>query len=285
MKSTIVIISGLSGSGKTVALRAMEDAGFVCVDNLPPELIDSLASTIVEKGSPARIAVGVDIREKDFLNTVRDVLPALRLKYDLRILFLEAEQDVLLRRFKETRRPHPLMVSGIRDLQDALRVERPLLEPLRDEAEKVIETGALSPHQLRRLIREMFEPQTSPDRSMRVALLSFGFKFGLPQHADLVFDVRFLPNPFFVPELKDLEGTRREVREFVLGKPASGEFIERLCSMLDFLIPQYAAEGKSYLTVAIGCTGGVHRSVVICEEVSRRLSAKSINAELVHREL
>lgn len=284
MKTKIVIITGLSGSGKTVALRAIEDSGYVCVDNLPPELIDSLVTTIAEKESAERIAIGIDIREKGFLGTMHEVLMRLREKYTVSVLFLEAESDVLLRRFKETRRPHPLMIGGLRDLGEALKIEREMLRPLRDEAEKIIDTSSLNPHQLRQLVRGMFEA-TSNDSAMHITLISFGFKYGLPQNVDLVFDVRFLPNPFFVPELKELDGTQGGVRDFVLEKPACHEFMDKLGGMLDFLIPNYADEGKSYLTVGIGCTGGRHRSVAVAAEMARRLQAKDRKVELVHRDL
>lgn len=284
VKTRIVIITGLSGSGKTVAIRAIEDSGFVCVDNIPPELIDSLATTIADKNGADRIAVGVDIREKDFLDTIEAALPKLREKYTISILFLEADNDILLRRFKETRRPHPLMTTGIRDIEEALDMERSLLAPLRDDAEKIIDTSSLTPHQLRRMMRGLFDagPQ---DESMGIRLISFGFKFGMPQNVDLVFDVRFLPNPHFVPELKELDGKMAPVRDYVLSKQACKTFLDKLEGMLDFLIPNYMMEGKSYLTIGIGCTGGRHRSVAVTEEMARRLGAKSFKIEVVHREI
>lgn len=284
LRTNIVIVTGLSGSGKTVALRAIEDSGFVCVDNIPPELIDSLATTLADKGGADRIAVGIDIREKSFLDTIESALPKLREKYAVGIIFLEADKNILLRRFKETRRPHPLMTSGISHIDEALDMERSLLVPLRNDAERVIDTSSLTPHQLRRMMRGLFDAEPKDD-SMHITLVSFGFKYGLPQNLDLVFDVRFLPNPHFVPELKELDGSMPQVRDYVLEKPACKMFLDKLDDMLEFLIPNYIMEGKSYLTIGIGCTGGRHRSVAIALEMAGRLSAKALKIEIEHRDL
>ncbi|MEJ2183151.1 MAG: RNase adapter RapZ [Nitrospirota bacterium] len=286
MKPTIVIITGLSGSGKTVALRAIEDGGYTSVDNLPPQLIESFAATITGgDGHAARIAVGIDIRRKEFLHVLTSRLPALREKYALSIVFLEADQDVLLRRFKETRRPHPLMAPEMDGLPEAISREKELLEPLRDLADAVIDTSSFTPHQLRRHVMSLYAAEGAPAGGMNVTLLSFGFKYGVPQSVDLVFDVRFLPNPHFVPELKDLTGKDGPVRDFVLGKPETEEFLTRLGALLEYLIPQYRKEGKSYLTVGIGCTGGRHRSIALAEEMASRMKDGPFTVQVAHRDI
>jgi UPF0042 nucleotide-binding protein len=284
LKPSIVIISGLSGSGKTVALRAVEDIGFVCVDNLPPQLIDSFVSTIAGKDGDTRIAIGMDIREKDFLHVIDGALPPLRKKYNIDIIFLEAEKDVLLRRFKETRRPHPLMTPELRDIDEAISIEKGLLLPLRDVAGRIVDTTPFSPHQLRQYMISLFGTEKS-SYEMNVTIMSFGYKFGVPRNADLLFDVRFLPNPHFVPELKALNGTDAAVREFVLSKPQSKEFIKKLMDLLGFLIPAYKKEGKAYLTIGIGCTGGRHRSITIAQEVAALIKQDSLGISVVHRDL
>jgi UPF0042 nucleotide-binding protein len=284
LKPDILIITGLSGSGKTVALRALEDSGYVCVDNLPPQLIDPFASTITEKGNVRRIAIGIDVREKEFLPGLVSALQPLRDKYSINILFLEAEKDTLLRRFKETRRPHPLVVREIDDVQAAIATEKELLAPLRENADRIVDTSSFTPHQLREHMISLFGGRTGA-KGMNVTLISFGFKFGVPQNIDLLFDVRFLPNPHFVPELKDMNGTDGPVRDFVLEKPESREFIEKLSNMLNFLIPLYEKEGKSYLTVGIGCTGGRHRSPAITDKAASLITHKPLNMYIVHRDM
>jgi UPF0042 nucleotide-binding protein len=282
VKPTIVIITGLSGSGKTVALRAIEDIGFFCVDNLPPQLIDSFASIATEKDNIKKIAIGIDIREKDFLPALESALQPLRKKYNINIIFLEAEKDVLMRRFKETRRPHPLMTSTETDIQHAISMEKELLKPLRESADRIIDTSAFTPHQLRNFMFSLYGYETG---DMNITLISFGYKFGVPQNIDLLFDVRFLPNPHFIPELKPLKGTDPEVKNFVLEKPETKEFIKRLCKLLNFLIPLYKKEGKAYLTIGIGCTGGRHRSPAIIESVASLIKQQHLNINIVHRDM
>jgi UPF0042 nucleotide-binding protein len=279
----MVIITGLSGSGKTVAIRAMEDSGYSCVDNLPPQLIDSYASTLAGHAPATGVAVGIDIRSKEFFRELDAALPVLRERYDLQILFLEADMDTLVRRFKETRRPHPLMGPDVKDIGDAIAMEKGFLLPLREQADRIIETSPLTPHQLRRLIMSAYGGAGAD--TMGITIMSFGFKNGIPQTADLVFDVRFLPNPHFVPELKELTGLDEPVCNYVMDKPETGDFIEHLKVMLDFLIPKYRREGKAYLTIGIGCTGGRHRSIAVAEELARRLRKESLDVNVVHRDI
>lgn len=284
MKPHILIITGLSGSGKTIALRALEDIGYYCVDNLPSQLIDNFTSTVTEKGTIQNIAISMDIRDKESLPTAASDLQPLRTKYDISILFFEADKDTLLRRFKETRRPHPLMSSSMQGLDEAISIEKGLILPLRDAADRIIDTSGFTPHQLRQYIMSNYgiEKATS---AMNVTIMSFGFKFGVPQNVDLVFDVRFLPNPHFVPELKELDGRNKSVKEFVLKKEQTEEFIKKLKGMMDFLIPLYVKEGKTYLTIGIGCTGGRHRSIVVAEEIASLIKLDNLNISVIHRDM
>jgi len=276
----IVIITGLSGSGKTVALRALEDAGFFCVDNLPVALIDSFASEIWKNSAIKKIGIGIDIREKGFLSDIDTVLHLLKKKYRTEILFLEAEQDVLLRRFKETRRPHPL--EG--NIEDAIRTERERLNVLREAADRIIDTSSFTPHQLRKFITGFYTKQTGR-KAMTVVLISFGFKFGAPQNIDLLFDVRFLPNPHFIPALKPLRGTDKEVSDFVLKNKTTKAYVNKIKALIDFLIPHYIKEGRAYLTIGIGCTGGRHRSPAIVEKLKGSLKKDPVDLSIVHRDL
>jgi RNase adapter protein RapZ len=276
----IVIITGLSGSGKTVALRALEDAGFFCVDNLPMVLIDSFASEIWKNSGIKKIGIGIDIREKGFLSDIDSVLHLLKKKYRTEILFLEAEQDVLLRRFKETRRPHPL--EG--NIEDAIKTERERLNVLRAAADRIIDTSSFTPHQLRRFITGFYSKETGR-KAMTVVLISFGFKFGAPQNIDLLFDVRFLPNPHFIPELEPLTGTDKKVADFVLKNKTTKAYINKIKSLIHFLIPHYRKEGRSYLTIGIGCTGGKHRSPAIVEKLRDSLKKHPVDLHIVHRDL
>ncbi len=284
MKPLIVIITGLSGSGKTIALRALEDVGFFCVDNLPTELIDSFISTITEKSGRRRIAVGIDVREKDFLQVPDRVLNPLRERYDINVIFLEADSEALIRRYKETRRPHPLVGPGGPDITEAISMEIELLRTLRANADRIIDTSAYTPHQLRQFMSTRFGAGTVRD-SLNVTLMSFGYKYGIPLNADLLFDVRFMPNPYFVPELRDLDGRDREVRDYVLNTPHAAEFIEKLGGFLHYLIPLYVEEGKAYLTIGIGCTGGRHRSPVIIEEIASAIKDEPVRVDTVHRDI
>jgi UPF0042 nucleotide-binding protein len=284
MKQLVVIITGLSGSGKSLALRALEDEGFFCTDNLPVTLMESFVSTIAANDHTAKIGIGIDIREKEFLHSLDAVLGALRQSYNIEIIFLEAEKDVLLRRFKETRRPHPLASAGV-GLEEAIGKENGLLSPLRKEAERVIDTSSYTPHQLRYAIASLFK---AADRGgpMSITLISFGYKFGIPQNVDLLFDVRFIPNPHFVASLRSLRGTDEAVQGYVLGNSSSAEFMERTSALLDFLIPRYMEEGKAYLTIGFGCTGGRHRSPAIVERMAQHIRRKTgIEPGVIHRDM
>lgn len=276
----IVIITGLSGSGKTVALRALEDSGFFCVDNLPVALIESFIAEISKNPEIRKIGIGIDIREKGFLTDVESVIKVLKSNFHTEILFFEAEQDVLLRRFKETRRPHPLQGN----IEDAIRIEQEMLLVLREISDRIIDTSSFTPHQLRRFITCQFSSTIGHD-IMSVVLISFGFKFGAPQNIDLLFDVRFLPNPHFVPELKPLKGTDKRVADFVLKNKTAIIYIRKIKNLIDFLIPNYIKEGKSFLTIGIGCTGGNHRSPAIVEKLATVIKKHPVKLEIVHRDI
>ncbi|MBI5099573.1 MAG: RNase adapter RapZ [Nitrospirae bacterium] len=276
----IVILTGLSGSGKSIALRAFEDSGFFCVDNMPSSLIRKLVDLISRTPSTSKIAVGIDIRERKFLSDFSETVSALRKRHKVEIIFLEALDEVLIRRFKETRRPHPL---GYKDLKKALHREAALLAPIRKEADKIIDSSALTPHQLRKLVTESY--LNKGRREMSLNLISFGYKYGVPKEADLLFDVRFLPNPYFIPKLKPLSGTSANVRKFILSQHDTKRFFDKLNPLLDHVIPLYKKEGRSYLTIGIGCTGGRHRSPVISEEIRKRLEKKNLNVSLTHRDI
>ncbi len=277
---TIVIISGLSGSGKTVALRALEDSDFFCVDNLPVALIDSFVSIMSKNREIKKIGIGIDIREKGFLSGINEVLKVLKNKYRVEVLFFEAESDVLLRRFKETRRPHPL--GG--NIEEAIQIEKARLSLLKEAADRIIDTSSFTPHQLRQLVTSRYRVQKGKNL-MAVVLISFGFKFGPPQNMDLLFDVRFLPNPNFVPELKALKGTDKRVSDYVLKKQETKILMSKMKELLDFLIPLYIKEGRSCLTIGIGCTGGNHRSPAIVEKLRGYLRKHPINLSIVHRDI
>lgn len=286
MNPPIVIITGLSGSGKTVALRTLEDNGFFCVDNLPVTLIESFISTISAADHNLRIGIGIDIRERRFFTAFDSVLKTLREGHDVEILFLEAERDVIIRRFRETRRPHPLLSEDVTNIEQAIEEEKRMLLPLRAISDRVIDTTSYTPHQLMHLISSFFRPTASESPSLVITIMSFGFKYGVPINIDLLFDVRFIPNPNFVPSLKELKGTDREVQDFIYEKETTKEFLEKVTSLLDFLIPQYIAEGKSYLTIGFGCTGGRHRSPAISEFMAGHIREKyRIIPEVVHRDM
>jgi len=279
LKLTIVIITGLSGSGKTVALRALEDSGFFCVDNLPIALIDSFISIISQNREIKKIGIGIDIREKGFLREISEVLKTLKKKYLVEVLFLETEKEVLIRRFKETRRPHPL--GG--DIEKAIQAEKEILSPLRDAADRIADTSSFTPHQLRELVISLYG--IPKGKKMTATLISFGFKLGIPQNIDLLFDVRFLPNPNFIPELKALKGTDKKVYDFIFKKTGTKVFMTKIKEFFDFLIPQYIKEGKSYLIIGIGCTGGNHRSPAIVENLRNYFNKHPVDLNIIHRDL
>lgn len=277
----IVIVTGLSGSGKTTALRALEDAGFFCMDNLPVVLLPKVIELAGGSEMHPRFAVVVDAREPRFLIDAGRVLDELRdAGHDIGVVFLDASTDILLRRFKETRRPHPLDRSG--DLRGAILEERRLLDDLRNRATAVVETTGLSVHDLTRRIAEI--ATSDGEARMRVRLLSFGFKHGTPAEADLVLDVRFLRNPYFDPELRHATGLEARVQDHVAADPGFAEFLERVSDLLRFLLPRYEAEGKHYLTIAFGCTGGQHRSVTLVERLAPALRDLEVPLTVEHRE-
>ncbi len=275
-----IILTGLSGAGKTVALNAFEDSGFFCVDNLPSSLIETFVGLGNRTPSISKVAIGVDIRERSFLTDFTETVTAIRDKHKIEIIFMEAADDVLVRRFKESRRPHPL---GYKDLKRALHKEAKLLQSIRQESDEIIDTTSLNPHELRKIITESYLKKGPKD--MVINLMSFGYKYGIPLEADLLFDVRFLPNPYFIEELKDFPGTTPKVKNFVLSHKHTKDFLKKLKPLLDYSIPLYRKEGRSYLTIGIGCTGGKHRSPAIIEELKQFVLTKKQKVTVTHRDL
>jgi RNase adapter protein RapZ len=279
----LTILTGMSGAGRSTAARCMEDLGWFVVDNLPPGLLGSMIELAgLTQGSVPRIAVVVDVRGRSFFADLRTALDRLAfLAVDPRVVFLEASDDVLVRRFEGVRRKHPLQDDG--RIIDGITRERALLEDLRGEADLIIDTSGLNVHQLRTQIEQAFEGE---DRSpLQATVLSFGFKYGLPVDADMVVDVRFLPNPHWVPELRPLTGLDPSVVAYVFGNPDAEELLLRYGDVLRLIVPGYLREGKRYLTLAVGCTGGKHRSVAIAEEVGKLLRGEGIETHVVHRDL
>ena len=280
----VVVISGLSGSGKSLALKALEDVGYFCIDNLPPALLPTFVELCnKQQGEITNVAFGVDIRERIFFPELPGMLKQVKdLGHSVRLLFLEAREDVLVRRFSESRRPHPLKPDL--PILDGVRFEKERLAELRGHADRVIDTSDLTAHDLRALVTRQFRPDPVR-RKLTLSLMTFGFKFGVPYDIDLLFDVRFLKNPHFVPELKPLSGEDDKVRTFVLSDSNAVELVERLESLLKFLIPCYEGEPRSYLTIAIGCTGGRHRSVTVAGRLHQGLSAMGYEVTLNHRDI
>jgi len=279
----IVIVTGLSGSGKSTVSRAMEDMGFFCVDNLPiallPKLFELRSASFAEH---SKIALVMDLREKDFLKTYPEVFAWLRNEgFQLEILFLEASDEVLVRRYSQTRRTHPL-AEGCGVLE-GIRKEREMLANLRSMATMVIDTSIYNVHQLQGAIRDLFG-ERPPGRRLSLTFLSFGYSHGIPQEADLVIDARFLPNPYFVEELKDLPGTDARIGDYLFGFEETQEFVNRFQGLLEYLLPFYEREGKAYLTVAVGCTGGKHRSVAIAQKMGS-IFAERFPVRLRHRDV
>lgn len=275
-----IILTGLSGAGKTIALNAFEDSNYFCVDNLPTSLIKTFVHLCYKTPDISKIAIGVDIRERKFSANLVKTISSLRKNQEIEIIFLEAKDDILIRRFKETRRPHPL---GYRDLKKAIHKENKMLADIRHASDRVIDTSSLSPHQLRRTITQLYSGEK--EKPMAVSLISFGYKYGVPSEADLLFDVRFLPNPNFIKELKPLDGTTPRVKTFLFGKKETKHFLDKLYSLLEFLIPRYKEEGRNYLTIGIGCTGGKHRSPAIVEEIREILKKQKLNVSVTHRDM
>jgi RNase adapter protein RapZ len=289
----VVVITGLSGAGRSTALRALEDLEFFCVDNLPTLLVGQAVESC-ERGGMHRLALGIDVRVGNFLEgavpVLRDIAASGR---QLQIVFLDASNEALIRRFNSTRRPHPLSTTVAAGpggpagaVLEGIQIERERLAPLRALASRVLDTTRLSVHDLRRQVVTLFGPGAGKSARMRTRLMSFGFKYGVPVDADIILDVRFIENPFFIPELKDLSGLDATVAAFVLGREDAQGFIERALALLEFGLPRYEAEGKSYLTVGIGCTGGRHRSVAIAEQMGTTLHQRlGLDIDVSHRDI
>jgi len=279
----IVVVTGLSGAGKSTAIKAFEDLGYYCVDNLPPILLPRIVDVVSEaRGEGARVALGVDVRGREFLPDLSRVLDELREgRIAVHVLFLDAADEALVRRFSETRRKHPL--SGRGGARDAIRRERKILSPVREMADDVIDTSQFTVHQLRDALVRRF--RRDGKGGLRVSVISFGYRYGLPLEADMVVDVRFLPNPNFVPALKRFTGLDPGVRDFVLRDRTTRGFLRRMSDLLHFLLPLYRKEGKAYFTLGVGCTGGRHRSVAVAEALGDLLGKGEGAAVVVHRDL
>ena len=278
----LVILTGLSGSGKSTVLKAFEDMGFYCVDNMPVELIPIFAELhAAGEGDFSRAALLVDAREGAQLQKLPGLLTHLRKDHPISLVFIEANDDALLRRYSETRRPHPLGKDY--SVRESLLHERELMAPIRKLADVVIDSTQFNVHELRSFITRRFK---NPDRHpMLISVVSFGYKYGVPVDADLIFDVRFLPNPHFVPALRKFSGRDAKVRRFIRSFPQTGEFLRRMESLLAYLMPHYIEEGKSYLTIAFGCTGGKHRSVMLAEEIKKALEKRKYATKVFHRDI
>jgi len=279
-----VVITGLSGSGKSTALKSFEDMGYFCVDNMPVTLLTEFFK-LKEKASqgPIKIALVMDVREPDFLEEHKRIFKEINdLGFYLEVLFLDARDEVLVQRFNQTRRKHPLAQK--RPLIEGIRKERELLRDLKEQAARLIDTSNLNVHQLRKEIMALYSPRKFLDE-MVIHLVSFGFKYGVPAEANLVFDARFLPNPFFVPQLRPHSGLSMEVQTFVLDNTLSQVFVQALTKMMELLLPAYKKEGKSYLVIAVGCTGGRHRSVAIVEHLKEIFTSMGEEVIVTHRDL
>jgi len=278
----LVIITGMSGSGKASVLKAFEDLGYYCVDNLPVELIPRFAELALQSAEIRRTALVVDVREGSKLDQLPGILQAVRRMIPTKVAFLEASDAILLRRFSETRRPHPLGTDT--PVNASLKEERRHLAPIRALADIVIDTSKFNVHELRAHITERFREKTA-EKSVLVSCVSFGYRHGVPEEADLVFDVRFLPNPHFVAAFRPLTGQDPRVAKYIRSFPQTKEFINRISDLLVYLMPHYINEGKSYLTISFGCTGGQHRSVMIAEEVGKRLHQAGYRVKVGHRDM
>ena len=277
---SVVIISGLSGSGKSTAMRSLEDLGFFCIDNLPVPLLPRVLE-LTATGEERSYAFVVDTRERRFLHDAGKIIEELRQSgVDVQVVFLEASDTILMQRYSETRRRHPL--SGEGTVRDGIEAERELLEPLKELADVLIDTTKHTVHTLKALIQELVSEVSEP--TLTLTILSFGFKYGIPTECDLIQDVRFLPNPYFVEGLRSRTGLERDVSDYVLGFDVARDYLDKLLDLMDFTVPLYKREGKTYLTLGIGCTGGKHRSVAIGEEMARRLRSRGLRVNVRHRD-
>ena len=281
-KTELVIITGLSGSGKGSVLKALEDLNFYSVDNLPVELIPKFAELAQDNANIPGAALVVDIREREGLKRFPRVLTAIRRSVNARLIFLEAEEEALVRRFSETRRPHPLGTD--RSILRSIRAERKQLAPIRAMADLILNTSKFTVHELREFIGERFRRDSDQSR-ISISVISFGYRNGIPPDSDLVFDVRFLPNPNYIPRFKHKTGKEPAVAEYIRSFPQTVEFIRRISELLTYLLPHYIREGKSYLTIAFGCTGGQHRSVMMAEQIRKNLAAAGFQAKVNHRDI
>jgi UPF0042 nucleotide-binding protein len=281
-KAAIVVVTGMSGSGKGTVLKAFEDLGFFCVDNLPVDLIPKFAELSRTSGEIPRAALGVDIREGEALRRFPAIFRALRDEMPAILIFLQASDEVVMRRFSETRRPHPL--GSALPLRRVIETERKLLAPIRKLANLVIDTGRFNVHELKQFVSERFQ-SPADERSMLISCVSFGYRHGLPTDSDLVFDVRFLPNPNYIPKFHHLSGKHPAVARFIRSFAQTEEFLRHITDLLVYLIPHYIREGKSYLTISFGCTGGRHRSVMMAETISKALASRGFMTKVSHRDI
>lgn len=280
----IVIVTGMSGAGKRTALKVFEDTGYYCIDNLPAALVLKFVELAGTGGKNVEnIAMGIDVRSGESFNELEEVLNTMdKMNYSYEILFLDAEDDVLVKRYKETRRNHPL--AGLDRIMEGIKRERSEIEFIKKRADYIIDTTTLLTRDLKQEIDKIFLENESFN-NLVVTILSFGFKYGIPEDADLVFDVRFLPNPYYIDRLKPLTGNDGPIKDYVMGFPQSVEFMDKLEDMVSFLIPNYVLEGKNRLVIAIGCTGGRHRSVTLANELYSRLSDRDFGLKIDHRDI
>lgn len=279
-----VVLSGLSGAGKSIAIKAFEDIGFFCVDNLPTALIPKFAELCSQTSTDIRkVALGIDIRERDFLPSfLKEFKKLAEEGYEVELIFLEAKNEVLIRRFSETRRKHPL-ADGI-SIIEGIKLERKKLAPLREQADKIIDTSDYTLHQLREVISSYFF-ETDKKKKMNISIISFGYKHGILYNADLVFDVRFLPNPHFVDRIREFSGLDKNVVDYLMSSKITKKFIKIFFQFIKFIIPLYEYEGKAYLTIGLGCTGGRHRSITIGEELGKYIKKLGYSVIITHRDI
>ncbi len=280
----MVVVTGLSGSGRSAAMKAFEDIGFYCVDNLPLVLLSAFVEFAQGSTGAFRSAIGIDIREKGFPERFPDLSRELKARgHNVEMLFLDASDQTIVRRFSETRRPHPL-ARGTTSLLEGIRQERTALAEVKRQADRIIDTSDYTVHDLRQSIERLYS-ESDGSRPMVITLVTFGYKYGVPYDLDLLFDLRFLPNPHFVPELRPQTGEESGVREYIMARPDSLEFLSRLQGFLEYLLPRYRSEGKSYLTIGFGCTGGRHRSVAVSLMIAERLRQQGYEVNIKHRDI